>query len=211
MVSGISGLYVVTDEYLLGQQRFEIAVRAALMGGTQLIQFRDKIHDANTRRDAALTVRKLCHQYSVPLIVNDDVDMAMEIGADGVHLGAYDISCAEARSRLGTKAIVGISCYNSLEKAQRAQNDGASYIALGSFYPSPTKPTAERASLATLQQAKKMLDIPVVAIGGITPENGRILVDAGADALAVVSGVLRQSDPCNAARCFAKLFGQHPA
>jgi thiamine-phosphate pyrophosphorylase len=148
----------------------------------------------------------VCRQHGVLFIINDDVTLAKETRADGVHLGREDVPLAEARKLLGTRAIIGVSCYNELARAQAAQKQGADYVAFGRFFPSRTKPQAVQANLDLLREAKRKLHIPVVAIGGITPENGASLIAAGADALAVIEGVFGQADVRAAAERYARLF-----
>ena len=140
------------------------------------------------------------------MLVNDDVALARELDADGVHLGRDDESIAQARAALGPRKIIGASCYNDLRRAQEAQAQGADYIAFGSFHASPTKPEAVSASPTLLTRARRQTDLPLVAIGGITPDNGALLISAGADALAVISGIFAQADAESAARRYARLF-----
>jgi thiamine-phosphate pyrophosphorylase len=141
-------------------------------------------------------------------IVNDDAALARQSQADGVHLGREDTAPVQARARLGSRAIIGVSCYNELPRAQAAQEQGADYVAFGRFFPSRTKPQAVQAGPELLHEAKKKLRIPVVAIGGITPENGASLIAAGADALAVIEGVFGQADVRAAAERYAQLFAK---
>jgi thiamine-phosphate pyrophosphorylase len=148
----------------------------------------------------------LCRAHRALLIVNDDVGLARELGADGVHLGREDQPLGEARVALGTERLIGISCYDSLARALEARELGADYVAFGSFFPSAVKPKAVRAPLDLLCEARATLDLPLVAIGGITPENGGALVEAGADALAVVSALFQVADPRSAAQAFTRLF-----
>jgi thiamine-phosphate pyrophosphorylase len=140
-------------------------------------------------------------------IVNDDLDLAAAVGADGVHLGRDDAHPRRARHRLGRRALIGISCYNQLERAREAQALGADYAAFGRFFPSHTKPSAVQADPELLRRARREIDLPLVAIGGITPENAGFLLDAGADMLAVVDGVFGADDVRAAARSFTELFG----
>ncbi len=148
----------------------------------------------------------LCRQYSVPLIINDDIVLAVQSGADGVHLGKTDSSIADARERLGEKAVIGCSCYNDLDRAQQASKSGADYIAFGAFFSSPTKPDAAHATLDIIQTAKQRFKLPVVAIGGITPENGQSLIEAGADMLAVISGLYASETPFNTTTKYINMF-----
>lgn len=197
------GLYVITPAAGDGPSLAE-AVSAAIRGGAALVQYRAKSSlDPRAQAAALLTV---CRSAGVPLIVNDDVDLATELGADGVHVGKDDRACAAARRALGPGAIVGVSCYDSTERALKAQADGASYVAFGRFFPSKTKPDAPGASLATLSAARTLLDIPIVAIGGITSANGAALLAAGANLLAVIDGVFGADDPYQAAQAFRRLF-----
>lgn len=200
------GLYVVTDAALTPGDALTAAVAAALAGGATAVQYRDKGTDAARRLREASALRELCAVHGATFIVNDDVELAARAGAHGVHVGEDDAGIAEARARLGAGAIVGASCYDSLARAEDAQADGADYVAFGSFYPSATKPHARRATLELLKQAKARITVPIVAIGGITPENGAPLVAAGAHALAVVSGVFAATYPRASARRYASLF-----
>ncbi|HWX64817.1 MAG TPA: thiamine phosphate synthase [Rhodanobacter sp.] len=196
------GLYAITD----GPRADLLEVVAlALAGGARLLQYRDKSADAARRHSEATALRQLCHAHGVPLIINDDVALAQAVAADGVHLGKNDDDLGAARSVLGGHAIIGVSCYDSLPRAQAAVRAGASYIAFGAFFPSPTKPLAPRASIDLLRQSAA-LGVPRVAIGGITPDNGALLVAAGADYLAAISAVFSTADVRAAAQCFADMY-----
>jgi len=196
------GLYAITDG---PRPDLLAAVKAALRGGAVLLQYRDKTADTARRAFEARALRELCARFEIPFIVNDDVELALAAGADGVHLGEDDGDIAAARARLGAGAIIGVSCYDSLARARQLAAAGADYLALGAFFPSPTKPTARRATPDLLREAKP-LGLPLVAIGGITPDNAWPLVNAGADFLAVVSGVFAQADPEAAARRYAAMY-----
>lgn len=206
--SRIAGLYAIADTHYLDDARLINAVADTIAGGAHVIQYRDKKHDTEARLDQAKKLARLCRQHGVLFIINDDVELAKQAQADGVHLGREDVSLAQARTQLGPQAIIGVSCYNELARAVRAQADGADYVAFGSFFPSRTKPGAVRAGLELLCEAKQKLKIPVVAIGGITPENGAHLLAAGADALAVIEGVFGQVDERAAAERYAQLFNR---
>lgn len=182
------------------------AVGQAIQGGARVIQYRDKGGDRDRRRWEASDLRNLCRSLGVPLIINDDAELARAVGADGVHLGMDDLSIVEARSLLGETAIIGVSCYDRPERALEAQAAGADYVAFGRFFVSPTKPEAAQAPAALLGSARDRLNIPIVAIGGVTPENGGPLVAAGADMLAAVHGVFGQTDIAAAAARYAALF-----
>ena len=202
----IRGLYAIADTEYLPSARLPAAVEHAIQGGARLIQYRDKNGDRATRRGQAEELARLCRRHGVPLIVNDDVDLAADSGADGVHLGRDDAPVAGARRRLGPRAGIGVSCYNELERALAAESQGADYVAFGSFHPSRTKPRAVRATPELLRAARKKLRLPIVAIGGVTPENGAELIAAGADALAAAEGVFNQPDVRAAAERYARLF-----
>jgi thiamine-phosphate pyrophosphorylase len=201
----ISGLYGVTpdsdDTARLMQQ-----VTAALAGGTRVIQYRCKAADRQQRLEQADALARLCRAHRALFIVNDHADVAAEVGADGVHLGADDGDIATARDRVGRHALIGVSCYNRLELARDAVAAGADYVAFGSFFASRVKPGAVHAPLTLLGAAKAELRVPVVAIGGITPANAQSLIDAGADALAVISALFAAPDVARAARQFCTLF-----
>ena len=157
----------------------------------------------------AQALRELTHRHHALLIINDDVALAATCNADGVHIGRHDGGLREARARLGAEAIIGVSCYNQFELARQAVEAGADYVAFGRFFPSRTKPDAVPASLDLLHQARQELDIPVVAIGGITAATAAPLLEAGADMLAVVEGLFTQPDIRAAARQFRELLFHH--
>jgi thiamine-phosphate pyrophosphorylase len=181
-------------------------VEAVLRGGARIIQYRSKGVDVRRRAEQAGRLRGLCAAAGAFLIINDDVALAREIGAHGVHLGLDDTDVADARTALGSRALIGVSCYDSLARARRAQSEGADYVAFGSFFPSGVKPGATRAPLELLRSARTVVDVPVVAIGGITSKNGGALVEAGADALAAISALFKVSDSYLAAQAFTALF-----
>jgi thiamine-phosphate pyrophosphorylase len=200
-------LYAITDSWLLPDEpHLTHAVEQAILGGARLIQYRDKSTDAARRLAQARALNALCQSYETPLIVNDDVELAVQVGAAGVHIGRDDSDLVTARARLGATALIGVSCYDRLDLALAAERAGADYVAFGAFFPSPTKPTEIRAPVELLREARAVLHVPIVAIGGITPNNALALLEAGADALAVVSGVFGQPDIQAAARCYAAWF-----
>lgn len=204
----LKGLYGITDSALAAGSSTAEQVALALDGGAKIIQYRDKSTDDDKRTKEARDLLQLCRQHGVPLIINDDVELASRIGADGVHLGKDDPDLEAARSRLGHEAIIGVSCYNRFELAIAAQQAGADYIAFGRFFSSSIKPDAVQADIGLLKRTKEELHLPTVAIGGITPENGGALVKAGADMLAVIHGVFGQPDIKAACNKFNKLFKQ---
>lgn len=181
-----SGLYGITDATLLPPERLESAVEAALANGLSLLQYRNKHGSQADKERQAHRLVQLCHRYQVPCLVNDDVDLCLQSGADGVHLGQHDQALVDARRQLGEHHIIGVSCHNSVQLALAAEARGADYVAFGRFFPSHSKPDAPAAELATLTRAREQLSVPVVAIGGINAENGRFLIQAGADMLAVI-------------------------
>ena len=197
-----NGLYAITDG---PRDDLVAACEAAIDGGAVLLQYRDKTDDAARRLVEARALAELCARRRIALIVNDDIDLTLASGAMGVHLGEDDGDIASARAKLGPCAIVGVSCYDSIERARLLAAAGADYLAFGAFHPSPTKPNARTATPALLREAKP-LGVPLVAIGGITAANGAALIEAGASYLAVISAVFGTRDVRGAARSFAALF-----
>lgn len=204
--SSLRGLYAVSDSQLTPGDDMLPAVLSAIRGGARLVQYRDKSSDRAVREQLAHHLLQLCHEHDVPLIINDDVELAIAIKADGAHLGNQDMAVDEARARMGPHAIIGASCHDSLELAVHAVRSGADYVAFGSFFASPTKPQAVRAPVSLLQSARTTLSVPICAIGGITPANGFELIKAGAHMLAVISGIFAQPDITAAAHRYALLF-----
>ena len=197
------GLYLITDcrapEYMFKQ------TEAALLAGAGILQYRNQVAAGITRLNQARQLADLCKQYQVPFIVNNDLELALRVVADGVHLGRHDPTLAVARARLGQNAIIGISCYNDFNRAKQAQEDGADYLALGAFFPSPSKPEAVRAAPELISQVKQ-LALPIAAIGGITPSNGGPLIEAGADYLAVISGIYSSANVYQSVKQYLALF-----
>lgn len=206
MTRDLWGLYVITDDRGSGPEHLAAQVAAALTGGARVVQYRDKSTDRERRLAEARALQALCRQHRVPLLINDDVDLAVAVDADGVHLGRDDQDIASARDRLPAGGLVGVSCYNDFGLAREAARRGADYIAFGSFFPSPTKPDAVPAQPDLLRCARRELALPTVAIGGISPENGAPLVRAGADMLAVISAVFAATDVAAATRAFMPCF-----
>jgi thiamine-phosphate pyrophosphorylase len=187
----LNGLYLVTpdcdDTALLCQQ-----VKQAVQGGVAMVQYRHKTASAALRLEQAAALLTICRQAAVPLLINDHIDLAQTLDADGVHVGQH-----------------GASCYNRFELAEQAQAAGADYIAFGACYPSPTKPDAPRANAALFTQAKQALSVPVVGIGGITLDNAPPLIAAGADALAVITDIFQASDISARCRQYLPLFAKN--
>jgi thiamine-phosphate pyrophosphorylase len=200
----ISGLYAITPDETDTAELLR-KLRLALLGGARVLQYRNKAADAALRLEQASALRKLTREFSVPLIINDDAILAQQVDADGVHLGGEDGSVAAARAALGSGKLIGISCYNRVALALEAVQQGADYVAFGSFFASTVKPGAVAASPDLLRQARREIAVPLVAIGGITVQNGAQLLEAGADALAVISAVFSVTDIQNAARQFSNL------
>lgn len=202
----LEGLYVLTDTRLTPPESIEEKVHQAIQGGCRVVQFRDKTGDQEQRHEQAQALSHLCREHDVLFIINDDIALAEAVHAHGVHLGREDQALEQAREILGPQAIIGISCYNSLELAVQAAQAGADYVAFGSFFSSSIKPEAVRAEPELLTRARAQLDIPIVAIGGITAENTPQLIEAGADMVAVISAVFGVTEIRAAARRFAQLF-----
>lgn len=204
------GLYAITDSQLLTADRLLPAVEAALRGGAVLVQYREKTAPQPERLRQARDLVALCNNARVPLIINDDPELARRSGAAGVHLGQSDSSLVNARQQLGEHAIIGATCHADLALAASADRDGADYLAFGRFFNSNTKPNAPAADTSVLARARQF-GRPVTAIGGITADNGEVLIRAGADLLAVVGGLF-DGDPATIegrARQFARLFATH--
>jgi thiamine-phosphate pyrophosphorylase len=202
----VCGLYAITESRSTTPGTIIEQVTLAIDGGAVMIQYRDKHLPREERGREARALATLCRERDVPLIINDDIELAAACGAAGVHLGQDDAPVSRARRRLGQRAIIGVSCYNRMERARTAAGTDASYVAFGRFFPSKTKPGALQAQPALLEQARREIRLPIVAIGGITPANGAELVHAGADLLAVIHGVFGQTDIRAAAQAYAKLF-----
>ena len=201
----LAGLYALTPD-IDNTATLLAKVAAALDGGASAVQYRHKTAPESLRRAQAAALARVHAARGALYIVNDDPALAAAVGADGVHIGAADDSIASAREWVGPDRVIGVSCYDDLERARLAVAAGADYVAFGSFFPSATKPHARRASIALLAQAR-MLDVPVVAIGGIDAGNAPALVDAGADAVAVIHDVFAHDDPNDIRDAAAALAG----
>lgn len=202
----IGGLYAITDPDLCGGEYLLPSVKAALIGGARVVQYRNKRASQQQKRTEAKALNDLVRGFGACFLVNDDVQLARDVGAHGVHLGQSDQCLREARRALGENAVIGISCHGGVGLGLQAAKDGASYIALGRFFPSQTKPLALPASVDILPELKRQLSIPLVAIGGILPQNGLLLIEAGADALAVIHGLFSSVDIAEQARAYTNLF-----
>ncbi|WP_097461946.1 thiamine phosphate synthase [Mangrovitalea sediminis] len=201
----LQGLYAITDPELLPGTKLIEGVEAALRGGARVVQYRDKAASAEKKHRSASELLACCRDYQVPLLINDDLALAEAIGADGVHLGLTDHDLADARRRLGPNAIIGATCHASLDLARQARAVPVDYVAFGRFFPSQTKSSAPPAPLSLLEPARQ-LGMPIVAIGGITPDNASQVIEAGADMLAIVHGLFAADDIEARARMLSSLF-----
>lgn len=200
----IRGLYAVTDTALL-QGRLLPAVTAAVAGGAGIVQYRDKSSEHARRLQEACALRRLCHDHGALLLINDDVELALQSSADGVHLGQSDTALALARQQLGAGAVIGITCHDRSDLAMAAIAGGADYLAFGAMFASATKPQARVCPLGMLSTPLPA-SLPRVAIGGITPDNVRSIIDAGAHAVAVVASLWNAPDIRARARQFSQEF-----
>jgi thiamine-phosphate pyrophosphorylase len=202
----LKGLYAITDQQLITEENFHASVEATLQGGTRIIQYRDKSDKQNKRLQQASLLRALCDQYHAICIINDDIELARAVNAHGVHLGKDDLSLTMARQILGENAIIGVSCYNDLDRAIAAENNKADYVAFGAIFSSTTKPEANVAGLDIITKAKQQLSIPVCTIGGITQENIRQVIQQGADMAAVISGIFSADDIKQSTAALSQFF-----
>jgi thiamine-phosphate pyrophosphorylase len=206
----LRGLYAITDSELLKGKLLPY-VEAALKGGATLLQYRDKSTDDARRLREAEALRELCNRYGAALIINDDAELAARLGV-GLHLGQGDGSLSAARALLGRQAIIGGTCHAHLALAEAAAKEGASYVAFGRFFNSNTKPGAPAADVALLAAAKAKVNLPIVAIGGVTLDNAPELIAHGASMVAVVHGLFGADSAAEVerrARAFSALFTQN--
>ena len=203
----LHGVYAITDSKLLPTDELLLSkVEAALKGGAQVIQYRDKSTDKQKRFRQASALLILCTTYNVPLIINDDVELTVSINASGVHLGQQDIPLTQARKILGAHKIIGVTCHDSITLAKQAEQDGATYVAFGACFSSTTKPDADTLLHAVLSEAKNQLNIPIVAIGGINSENASLVIQTGVDMIAVVSALFTSDDVFKRTQKLSDLF-----
>ncbi len=205
-MAALKGLYAITDERLTPKDTLLEQVKECLKGGARIVQLRDKSSPDEALLPLARKLKRLCEGFGAVFLINDRVDLARQADADGVHLGKDDTDMEKARQILGPSAIIGISCYNELERAVFFEKKGADYVAFGSFFPSPTKPDAVKAPIELIVKAKALLNIPVCAIGGITSENARELISQGVDMVAVISDLWKARDIRAKAQMFQRLF-----
>lgn len=203
----IKGLYVITDEKLIPRKRFVETVEKAIKGGAKIVQLREKQSSSEDILRLAEELLKLTRRYNVPLIIDDYPELARDIGAEGVHLGQHDTSLAEARKVLGNRAIIGVSCYSSIERGLEAHEEGADYLAFGTPFFTPTKPDRQPTSFEILKEARRVIPkIPIFAIGGITPQNVASILETGVDGIAVITSVFGSSDPEKVSRQLSAFF-----
>ncbi len=206
MKNNLTGLYVITDKKLIKRAGFIETVEKSIKGGARIVQLREKDTPQNEILNLGRELLKLTRRYDVPLIINDSPELAKEIGADGVHLGGGDTSIKNARAILGDEIIIGVSCYNQIERGLNAVQNGADYVAFGTPYYTPTKPEREPTSIEVLKEAVYVISqIPIFAIGGITKENASEILGTGVNGIAVITSVFGSPDPENAARELATL------
>ena len=201
----MKGLYLVTPDWD-DTAKLVATTELALRGGAALVQYRHKNASAELRQEQAEQLLALCRRYQRPLIINDYVELCLALDADGVHVGGTDASVAQVRAALGPSKIVGASCYGSMELARTAYQTGASYVAFGGFYPSRVKKYPVTTSVEIITQSKAEITLPIVVIGGMTPDNATPLVAAGADMVAAISSVYLAANPVAAASDFTRLF-----
>lgn len=214
----LEGLYLIADTTQLVKKNINNYIASLIEAGVSMIQFRDKTHCADKHHTAdkkhrlAQVIQAQCQIYDIPFIINNDISLAMAIDADGVHLGRDDMRIQEARQLLGPNKCIGASCYASLARALQAQRNGADYIAFGAVFNSPTKPQAQclgssaEESLRTLEKLNAEIDIPVCAIGGITPDKTRQVLRCGVQMIAVASGILAATNPRQAVKRYSSAW-----
>ena len=201
----IKGLYAITPDSADLNTLIQ-KTQLAIEGGAFMVQYRSKIRNRDVKMQQCAAILRLCREYDVPCIVNDDVEICRVLKADGVHLGEKDDNIAEVRHILGEDAIIGSSCYDQLNRAKQAQKEGASYVAFGAMFPTPTKPNAPRATLELLREAKSEIQIPIVAIGGITMNNAHDVIKTGIDAIAVITNLYESNSIKETAETFSQMF-----
>jgi thiamine-phosphate pyrophosphorylase len=206
MKKNLKGLYIITDKKLINRDRFIETVEKSIKGGARIVQLREKGTPENEIISLGREILKVTKSYRIPLIINDSPELAQEIGADGVHLGGEDTSVTNARAILGDMAIIGVSCYNQIERGLKAMENGADYVAFGTPYYTPTKPERVPTTIDILREAVNLIkSIPIFAIGGITKDNAMTILETGVEGIAVITSVFGSPDPETAARELAAL------
>jgi len=207
MKNNLRGLYVITDKKLIDRDQFVLTVEKSIKGGASIVQLREKDTPEKEIIDLGRQILKVTKQYNVPLIINDSPELTREIGADGVHLGGEDCSITKARELLGNNAIIGVTCYNEINRGLYAVQNGADYVAFGTPYYTPTKPEREPTSIDTLKKAVSLIKtIPIFAIGGITKENAGPILETGVNGIAIITSIFGSTDPETSARELTKLY-----
>ncbi len=184
----LNGLYVITDDILTPSNTMKNQVEQALQGGAKLVQLRNKTDSIEIIRDQVKELQELCHSYDALFVLNDDIDLAIQLQCDGLHIGKSDHHRFE-EIRQNFQGIIGVSCYGDIKLAKSFQDKGADYVAFGSFFRSPTKPTSNIVPLEVLKHAKKHLDIPICAIGGITSNNVDEILEYEPDMICLISDI----------------------
>ena len=210
MKKRLGGLYAITDKKLIERENFIETVEKAIKGGANILQLREKETQKEEVVRLGKNILEITKSYGALLIINDHPELAREIGADGVHLGEHDCSVAHARSVLGKDAIIGVSCYGQIERGLKAVMEGADYVAFGTPYYTPTKPDRLPTPLEVLREATGEIgSIPIFAIGGITANNARSIMDTGVDGIAVITSIFGSEDPEEAARELASIAKEY--
>ncbi len=207
----LGGLYIITDKKLTPRSGFIDTVEKAIRGGARIVQLREKDTPEKEIIKLGKGLLEVTRKYCVPLIINDSPALTKEIGADGVHIGQYDTSIPQAREFLGSKAIIGVSCYGGIQRGLQAELEGADYVSFGTPFFTPTKPDRKPTPFEVLREAKRRITkIPVFAIGGITKENVRSVLETGVDGICVITSVFGSPDPEKASRELALSFKTQP-
>lgn len=204
----LRGLYAITDEYLTPLETMKMQVSAAIEGGAKIVQFRYKSEITADVLISISEIQKVCRDNGVLFIVNDHMNLAKEIDADGIHIGKEDADDLPSIRAQFPGKIIGVSCYGDMKRAFDAEAAGADYVAFGSFFFSPTKPKSGVVSPSIINEAKEKLTIPVCVIGGITVENAPELLREGADMVSVISSLWKSEDVEKRAREFDRLFAE---
>lgn len=206
----IKGLYIITDKKLIPRENFVATVQSAIIGGADIVQLREKQTNTREIMELGKNLLEVTRRHNVPLIINDYVDIALELDADGVHLGENDPEISFARKKLGKDKIIGVSCYDSLERGEYAVERGADYIVFGTPYYTPTKPDRKPTPVETLVIARQMFpDVPIFAIGGITESNAEEIISTGVDGIASITAVFKEGSPGKNSEKLKKLLINH--
>jgi thiamine-phosphate pyrophosphorylase len=211
MSYSLGGLYIITDKKLIPRSGFIDTVEKAIRGGARIVQLREKDTPEKEIIKLGKGLLEVTRRYGIPLIINDSPVLAKEIGADGVHIGQYDMLISQAREFLGSKTIIGVSCYGDVQRGLQAEREGADYVSFGTPFFTPTKPDRKPTPFEVLREAKRRITkIPVFAIGGISKENVRSVLETGVDGICVITSVFGSPDPEKASRELALLFEAQP-